>query len=77
MTAAAKVNAGAVAVHGGEVVVAPTGVVESELVDVEAQAGLHVLDPQDGLAAFEVDVVLVGHGVFSARSFVDLGGFTC
>ena len=55
LATAAQVDAGAVAVHGREVLCAPTRVLKSELVDVEGKGGLHVLHAQDRCAAFEVD----------------------
>ena len=55
LTAAAQINAGTVAVHGRELVRAPTRILKSQLVDVEGERGLHVRDAQDRRAVFEVD----------------------
>jgi hypothetical protein len=51
---AAEVDAGAVTLHEGEIVVAPGGVRETEL-GVELEGDLHVFDAQNGTGSFEKD----------------------
>jgi len=46
-TPAAQIDAGAVAVHGRELVRAPTCILKSQLFDVEGERGLRVFDAQD------------------------------
>jgi len=55
LAAAAEIDAGTAAVHGRELVRAPTRILKSQFVDVEGERGLHVVNAQDRLAVFEVD----------------------
>src|SRR5262245_32670744 len=60
LVAAAQVDPCRVAIHGGELVVAPLGVAKTEHVDVVAHARAHVRDAQDGRRAFELRLG-IGH----------------
>jgi len=53
LIAPTQVEPGAVAPHAGEVIVAPTGVLETQNVHVKPEAGLHVFHAQDRLTAFK------------------------
>jgi hypothetical protein len=65
----AEVDPGAIAVHAGKFVIPPGSILESELIDIEAEAGLHVFHAENGLAVFEVNRLGSGvwHGIFSGE----------
>jgi hypothetical protein len=55
LIAAAQVNGGAVAIDADEFVATPAGVLETKLIHVKAETGVHVLNAEDWLAIFKKD----------------------
>src|SRR5262249_29151362 len=55
LSAAAKVNAGAVAIDTGEIVTTPAGVPETKFIHVKAETGVHVFNAENRLAILKAD----------------------
>ena len=67
LAAAAKVERRAVARNAGEVVGAPIDIFEAKFVEVKVEAGLHVLNAQNGLSALETNGLR--HGSSGCRRY--------